>query len=97
MQTIQLSLDEEMLRDLNQLSSQQQTTTEDLIKELISDRLQHPSKPKTVMQKLQEAAKQHGRPRYFAEGRPDLSDRDVRKAIIAEHLKIQYPRVFEQS
>jgi len=55
MQTIQLSLDEEMLRDLNQLSSQQQTTTEDLIKELISDRLQQPNKPKTVMEKLQEA------------------------------------------
>jgi hypothetical protein len=36
MQTIQLSLDEEMLRNLNQLSSQQQTTTEDLIKQLIN-------------------------------------------------------------
>jgi hypothetical protein len=97
MQTIQLSLDEEMLRDLNQLSSQQQTTTEDLIKQLISDRLQQPSKPKTVMEKLQEAEQRRGRPRYFAEGRPDLSDRDVRKAIIAEQIQSKHKKISEQS
>jgi hypothetical protein len=97
MQTIQLSLDEEMLRDLNQLSSQQQTTTEDLIKELISDRLQQPNKPKTVMEKLQEAEQRRGRPRYFAEGRPDLSDRDVRKAIIAEQIQSKHKKISEQS
>ena len=87
MRTIQL--DEETSRDLDRLSSQQQTTPEELIKQLISDRLQQPSKPKTVMKKLQEAEQRRGRPRYFAEGRPDLSDRDVHKAIIAEHLKAQ--------
>jgi metal-responsive CopG/Arc/MetJ family transcriptional regulator len=39
MQTIQLSLDEEMIRDLNRLSSQQQTTPEELIKQFINDYL----------------------------------------------------------
>ena len=97
MQTIQLSLDEEMIHNLNQLSSQQQTTTEELIKQFISDRLQQPSQPKTVMEKLQEAEQRRGRPRYFAEGRPDLSDRDVRKAIIAEQIQTKHKRISEQS
>lgn len=97
MQTIQLSLDEEMIRELNRLSSQQQTTPEELIKQFISDRLQQPSKPKTVMEKLQEAEQRRGRPRYFAEGRPDLSDRDVRKAIISEQIQNKHKRISEQS
>ena len=87
MRTIQL--DGETSRDLEMLSLEQQIQPEELIKQLIRDRLQQPSKPKTVMEKLQEAERRRGRPRYFAEGRPDLSDRDVRKAIIAEHLKAQ--------
>ena len=95
MRTIQL--DEETSRDLDRLSSQQQTTPEELIKQLISDRLQQPSQPKTVMEKLQEAERQRGRPRYFAEGRPDLSDRDVRKAIIAEQIQNKHKRISEQS
>ncbi|WP_055077712.1 hypothetical protein [Pseudanabaena sp. 'Roaring Creek'] len=95
MRTIQL--DEETSRDLDELSSQQQITPEELIKQLVRDRLQQPSKPKTVMQKLQEAEQQRGRPRYFAEGRPDLSDRDVRKAIIAEQIQNKHKRISEQS
>lgn len=95
MRTIQL--DEETSRDLDRLSSQQQTTPEELIKQLISDRLQQPSQPKTVMEKLQEAERRRGRPRYFAEGRPDLSDRDVRKAIIAEQIQNKHKRISEQS
>ncbi len=95
MRTIQL--DEETSRDLDKLSSQQQITPEELIKQLISDRLQQPSKPKTVMEKLQEAEQRRGRPRYFAEGRPDLSARDVRKAIIAEQIQNKHKRISEQS
>ncbi len=95
MRTIQL--DEETSRDIDTLSSQQQITPEELIKQLIRDRLQQPSKPKTVMEKLQEAEKRRGRPRYFAEGRPDLSDRDVRKAIIAEQIQSKHKRISEQS
>jgi len=95
MRTIQL--DEETSRDLDKLSSQQQITPEDLIKQLIRDRLQQPSQPKTVMEKLQEAEQRRGRPRYFAEGRPDLSDRDVRKAIIAEQIQTKHKRISEQS
>jgi hypothetical protein len=95
MQTIQLSLDEKMLHDLNQLSSQQQTTTEDLIKQLISDRLQQPAKPKTVMEKLQELERQQGEPQPFLNDRPDLSDRDVWKPMIAQHLQEQQQKVTE--
>jgi acid phosphatase class B len=97
MQTIQLSLDEEMIRELNRLSSQQQTTTEELIKQLISDRLQQPSKPKTVMEKLQEAERRRGEPRHFLQGRTDLSDRDVRKALIAEHVENQHKKILMQA
>ncbi len=96
MQTIQLRLDEEMIRDLNRLSSQQQTTTEELIKQFISDRLQQPTKPKTVMEKLQEAERRRGEPRHFLQGRSDLSDRDVRKAIIAQKMQEKYQRIQDQ-
>lgn len=49
------------------------------------------------MEKLQEAEQRRGRPRYFAEGRPDLSDRDVRKAIIAEQIQSKHKKISEQS
>jgi hypothetical protein len=96
MQTIQLSLDEEMIRDLNQLSSQQQTTTEELIKQLISDRLQQPKKPKTILEKLQELERQQGEPQPFLNERSDLSDRDVWKPMIAQHLQEQHQKGSEQ-
>ncbi len=95
MQTIQLSLDEEMIRDLNRLSSQQQTTPEELIKQLISDRLQQPQKPKTILEKLQELERQQGEPQPFLNERPDLSDRDVWKPMIAQHLQEQQQKVSE--
>ncbi len=122
--TIQLSLDEEMICELNQLSSQQQTTPEELIKQLISDYLQKNARPKTflqqleeldrqleeaeeskinnsladkkhktVMEKLQESEKSRGSPRHFLQGRPDLSARDVRKALIAEHIENQHKKI----
>jgi metal-responsive CopG/Arc/MetJ family transcriptional regulator len=96
MQTIQLSLDEEMIRELNRLSSQQQTTTEDLIKQLISDRLQQPKKPKTILEKLQELERQQGEPQPFLNERSDLSDRDVWKPMIAQHLQEQHQKGSEQ-
>ena len=127
MRTIQLILDEEMIRELNQLSSQQQTTPEELIKQLICDRLQKTARPKTVLQKLeeldrqleeteeskinnsladekpktvmerlQESEKSRGSPRHFLQGRPDLSDRDVRKALIAEHIENQHKKILMQ-
>jgi metal-responsive CopG/Arc/MetJ family transcriptional regulator len=39
MQTIQLSLDEETIRKLNQIALQEETTLEELIKQLIRDYL----------------------------------------------------------
>jgi len=126
MRTIQL--DEETSRDLDKLLSQQQITPEDLIKQLIRDRLQNNAKPKTVLQKLEElerqleeaeeskinnalasekpktvmeklqdAEKARGRPRHFLQGRPDLSDRDVRKALIAEHIENQHKKILMQA
>ncbi|TYQ28478.1 hypothetical protein [Pseudanabaena sp. UWO310] len=94
MRTIQL--DEETSRDLDELSSQQQITPEELIKQLVRDRLQQPSKPKTVMQKLQEAERRRGEPRHFLQGRSDLSDRDVRKEIIAQKMQEKYQRIQDQ-
>jgi hypothetical protein len=96
MQTIQLSLDEEMIRELNQLSSQQQTTPEELIKQLISDRLQQPHKPKTILEKLQDLERQQGEPQPFLNERSDLSDRDIWKPMIAQHLEEQHQKVSEQ-
>ncbi len=95
MQTIQLSLDEEMIRNLNQLSSQQQTTPEELIKQFISDCLQHPQKPKTILEKLQDLERQQGEPHPFLNERSDLSDRDVWKPMIAQHLQEQHQKVSE--
>jgi predicted transcriptional regulator len=94
MRTIQL--DEETSRDLDELSSQQQITPEELIRQLVRDRLQQPSKPKTVMEKLQEAERRRGEPRHFLQGRSDLSDRDVRKAIIAQKMQEKYQRIQDQ-
>jgi predicted transcriptional regulator len=94
MRTIQL--DEETSRDLDELSSQQQITPEELIRQLVRDRLQQPTKPKTVMEKLQEAERRRGEPRHFLQGRSDLSDRDVRKAIIAQKMQEKYQRIQDQ-
>ncbi len=94
MRTIQL--DEETSRDLERLSSEQQIPPEELIKQLIRDRLQQPSKPKTVMEKLQEAERRRGEPRHFLQERSDLSDRDVRKSIIAQKMQEKYQRIQDQ-
>ena len=108
--------------------SQQSTTAEELIKQLLLDRLQNNAKPKTVLQKLQELERQldeaeeskinssvtsekpktaleklhdtekaRGRPRHFLQGRPDLSDRNVRKALIAEHIQNQHNKILMQA
>lgn len=87
MRTIQL--DEETSRDLDELSSRQQITPEELIRQLVRDRLQQPSKPKTILEKLQELERQQGEPQPFLNERPDLSDRDVWKPMIAQHLQEQ--------
>jgi len=95
MRTIQL--DEETSRDLDKLLSDQQITPEELIKQLIRDRLQQPPKPKTVMEKLQELESQQGEPHPFLNERSDLSDRDVWKPMIAQHLIEQQQKISEQS
>jgi hypothetical protein len=94
MRTIQL--DEETSRDIDRLSSQQQITPEELIKQLVRDRLQQPKKPKTILEKLQELEREQGEPQPFLNERSDLSDRDVWKPMIAQHLQEQHQKVSEQ-
>lgn len=91
-----IQLDEETSRDIDELSSRQQITPEELIKQLIRDRLQQPKKSKTILEKLQELERKQGEPQPFLNERSDLSDRDVWKPMIAQHLQEQHEKGSEQ-
>jgi len=84
MKTIQL--DEQTSTNLERLSSERQVTPEELIKHLIDELARQPKKTKTTLEKLQDLARQQGKPEPFLNERSDLSDRDLWKPMIDSHL-----------
>jgi len=81
-----------VLQKLEELERQLEEAEESKINNSLAD-----EKPKTVMERLKDAEKSRGRPRHFLQGRPDLSDRDVRRALIAEHVENQQRKILIQA
>lgn len=72
--------------------SQEQMSSSELIKQLLRDRWLTLQPRKTVLERLQEVEKSSGSSRHFLSGPSNLSDRDVRKKLISEHLQKKYQR-----
>jgi fructose-bisphosphate aldolase class 1 len=78
---ITIKLDDETETYLSEILRQEQTTTEELVKNLLRNHLINLKKNQTVLERMV------GYPQELLTGAEDLSDRDVRKKIIAEQIQ----------
>lgn len=81
---LSLNLDYESEKYLIDILVQEKTNSDELVKRLLREYWLQLNPPQTVLERL------GGIPENLLEGPEDLSDRDVRKQIIAEKIKQSY-------
>lgn len=79
-------LDPESEQYLVEILSQEKTTSSELIKLLLRDRWRSLQPQQTVLERM------GGYPEQLLDGSENLSDRDVRRAAIAQHLQERQER-----
>jgi hypothetical protein len=78
---LNLNLDEEAEHYLIDIVAAEQTTSSELIKQLLRTRWLALQTPRSFLERRGES------PRHLLDGAADLSDRDVRKQKIADYLQ----------
>ncbi|MGK7889051.1 MAG: hypothetical protein AB4042_06925 [Leptolyngbyaceae cyanobacterium] len=78
---LNLVLDPESEQYLVEILAQEKTTSSALIKALLREKWQSLNPQPTVLERM------GGYPDQLLEGQDNLSDRDVRRALIAQHLQ----------
>ena len=84
---LSINLDDETERYLVEILKEEEITISELLKQVLRDRLSNHRPQQTVLERM------GGVPEAVlsASGLPsDLSDRDTRKAIIAEHIQARH-------
>ncbi len=87
---LNVNLDEEAERYLLDLVAAEKTTSSELIKRLLHSRWQSLQPRKTFLER------RGGSPTHLLNGSSDLSERDVRKQAIADHLRNRYTEQQQQ-
>lgn len=86
---ISITLNDEAEKHLVEILAQEKTTSSELLQRLLHQHWQDLQPRKTVLERMGD------RPQHFLSGPGNLSDRDVRKKLIAEHVQKRHER--EQS
>jgi|GEM_PF-704193 len=81
---LNINLDTEAEKYLVEILAQEKMNSSDLIKQLLYDRWHSFQPRQTVLERM------GGYPEQLLEGTSDLSDRDVRKKIIDNHIQQRY-------
>lgn len=81
---LSINLDQESEKYLIDIVSKENTNTEELIKKLLRNYWSQLNQTETVLERL------GGIPENLLNDQENLSDRDIRKEIIAEKLKQKY-------
>jgi hypothetical protein len=81
---LNISLDDEAEQYLVEILSQEKITSRELVQRLLKQYWQTLQPQKTVLERMGD------RPRHFLTGAENLSDREVRRALIAERLQSRY-------
>lgn len=83
---LNITLSDEAERYLVEILAQEKTTSNELLQRLLHQHWQNLQTQKTVLERMGD------RPRHFLSGSSNLSDRDVRKKLIAEQVQKRYER-----
>lgn len=83
---ITITLNDEAEKHLVEILAQEKTTSSELLQRLLHQHWQDLQPRKTFLER------RGGHPQHLLNGPGDLSDRDVRKQIIAEHIKQRHER-----
>ena len=78
---LNISLDDEAEQYLVEILSQEKITSRELVQRLLKQYWQTLQPQKTVLERMGD------RPRHFLTGAENLSDREVRRALIVERLQ----------
>ncbi len=78
---LNITLTDEAEKYLVEILAQKKTTSSELLQQLLHQHWQSLQPRKTFLER------RGGHPQHLLNGPGDLSDRDVRKQIIAEHIK----------
>lgn len=81
---LNINLDQESEKYLIDIISKENTNSEELIKRLLRNYWSQLTSSQTVLERLD------GIPKHLLNGEENLSDRDIRKQIIADKLKQKY-------
>lgn len=84
MLTINLDLDDESEKYLAEILSQEKTSSKELIKRLLRNHWLNLQPHQTVLERMGGYP-----PKHLLQGSGDLSDRDIRKQVIAERIENQ--------
>ncbi len=87
---LNINLDTEAEKYLVEILAQEKTNSSDLIKQLLHDRWHSLQPRQTVLERM------GGYPEHLLKGHSDLSDRDVRKQTIANHIQQRYEQQQQQ-
>ncbi len=83
---LNVALTDEAEKYLVEILAQEKTTSQELLQRLLHQHWQDLQPRKTVLERMGD------RPRHFLSGPENLSDRDVRKKLIAEHVQKRHER-----
>ena len=95
---ISITLNDEAEKHLVEILAQEKTTSSELLQRLLHQHWQDLQPRKTVLERMGDYPKgelRSNRPQHFLSDPGNLSDRDVRKKLIAEHVQKRHER--EQS
>jgi hypothetical protein len=90
---LNVNLDDEAEKYLVEILAQEKTTSNELIKRLLHEHWQSLQPQKSVLQRLEEVGSLPG---ILPNSPGNLSDRDVRRKYIAEHLQQRHQRSQKQ-
>jgi len=83
---LNVALNDEAERYLVEILAQEKTTSNELLQRLLHQHWQNLQPRRTFLER------RGGHPQHLLNGPDDLSDRDVRKQIIAEHIEQRHER-----
>ena len=83
---ITITLNDEAEKHLVEILAQEKTTSSELLQRLLHQHWQDLQPRRTFLER------RGGHPQHLLNGPGNLSDRDVRKQIIAEHIKQRHER-----